>query len=198
MQHTLSAAIIAGGKSQRFGRNKLREPLGGRQMIDFAIDLGQSIARECFIVHGDDDDFADKGLRHYKDVVPSCGPLSGVYTALFYAAQPWVATIPADVPLLPPAIYELLYEHLQKDKPVVAVSHKGIEPLVAIWPRVLVETVEHFVHRRQLALHQVLKTLNAVEIHISDMIADYNPYFFLNVNTHEDFEQVVAIFSEKP
>ncbi len=197
MQHTLTAAIIAGGKSTRFGRNKLREALGGRQLIDYPIALAKAIALECMIIHGDDDDFADKAIRHYSDVVPACGPIGGVYTALFYSAQPWVATIPGDVPLLTPQIYEFLFEHRQKDVPVVAVSHKGMEPLVAIWPRVLVETVERFVHQRQLALHEVMNALNAVQIPLTEWMADYSPHLFLNVNTRDDFEKLVQIISEK-
>ncbi len=196
MQHTLTAAIIAGGKSTRFGRNKLREPLGQRQLIDYPIILGQKIAKECILIHGDDDEFADKGVRHYRDVVPACGPIGGVYTALFYSANPWVATIPGDVPLLTPQIYEFLFEHRQKEVPVVVVSHKGMEPLVAIWPRVLVETVEHFVHQRQLALHDVLTSMGAIEIPLTEW-ADYSPHIFFNVNTREDFERLQQIISEK-
>ena len=197
MQHTLTAAVIAGGKSTRFGRNKLRETLAGKEIIDYAIQLGQQIARECIIIHGDDDDFSDKGLSHYSDVVSSCGPAGGVYTALFYAAQPWVATIPGDVPLLQPAIYEYLYENRQKNTPVVAVSHKGMEPLVAIWPRALVTNLEHFVHQRKLALHEILEALQALTIPIPDLMADYSPQLFLNVNTQEDFEQLKSILLKK-
>ncbi len=193
MQHTLTAAVIVGGKSTRFGRNKLREELVGKQLIDYAIQLAKSIAKECILIHGDEDDFADKGLSHYSDVVPSCGPVGGVYTALFYAAQPWVATIPGDVPLLTPVIYEYLYENRQKDVPVVATSYKGLEPLVAIWPRVLVDTLEHFVHQRRLALRDILKDLQAVEIPIAEIMADYSPSLFLNVNTQDDLRQVQSI-----
>ena len=196
MQHTLTAAVIAGGKSTRFGRNKLRESVGEHQLIDYPIALAKAIAKESLIIHGDEDDFADKGLRHYSDVVPACGPIGGVYTALFYSAQPWVATIPGDVPLLTPEIYEFLYEHRQKDVPVVAVSHKGLEPLVAIWPRVLVETLERMVHQRKLVLHEVITALDAVQIPLVEWMADYSPQLFLNVNTRDEFEKLVAIISE--
>jgi len=188
MRKELTAAIIAGGLSERFGEHKLRIRIGDKEMIDYAIQLAKALSNEVLIIHGEQDDYADKNLPHVADVVPRCGPIGGVYTALRQANSSFIATIPADVPLLPAEVYELLF--LEKDSrvPVVAVSERGMEPLVSIWPRDLVQQLGSWIRKGNFSLHEFLRAIGAREVSVADRLSTYNPAWFLNINFQKDLK----------
>lgn len=118
-------AIIAGGRSSRFGSDKARAILEGRPMLDHVI-IGLREQTDALVVCGRD--------------VPSCvsladrpraglGPLGGLAAALHYAAQngfDGVLTSACDTPLVPAD----LAERLAGSGPAVVAG----QPLFGYWP----------------------------------------------------------------
>jgi len=89
--YLLSAAIIAGGKSRRFGSPKALAVLGNSTLIDYAIHTAGAISEEIIISYGEENLFAGKTIPVIPDAIPDCGPLGGIYTVLLHAKTPWVA-----------------------------------------------------------------------------------------------------------
>src|ERR1043166_3117140 len=76
----LTAFILAGGHSRRMGRDKAFLQLGGRTMLDRAIELANTVAPIGRIVAPQ-----EKFLtiaRTIEDVFLDCGPLGGIHAAL--------------------------------------------------------------------------------------------------------------------
>ena len=46
----VSAVVLAGGRSVRFGRDKLAEPIDGRPLLHHAIDAVRPVAPEIIVV----------------------------------------------------------------------------------------------------------------------------------------------------
>ncbi len=184
----LTAAIIAGGLSERFGEHKTRVKIGNRELIDFAIQLAKSLSDQVIIVHGEQDDYADKHLPHVADLVPRCGPMGGIYTALNQAKTPFVATIPADVPLLPVKVYEVLFQEKDHTAPVVAISHRGMEPLIGIWHEQLKNQLKTRIEEANFSLHEFLQEMGVRKVSIADRLTEYNPDWFLNINFQKDLK----------
>lgn len=94
-------AILAGGRSSRFGRDKAVALLGGRRLIDRAADaLAAQV--DALVICGR----TLPGRICVADrPAPDLGPLGGIAAALRHAADQGfdrVATLPCDTPL-PPA-----------------------------------------------------------------------------------------------
>ena len=49
-ERRVSAIVLAGGRSSRFGRDKLGEPLAGRTLLDHAIAAVSPLAQETIVV----------------------------------------------------------------------------------------------------------------------------------------------------
>src|SRR5262245_53027899 len=62
------AAILAGGRSSRMGRDKSRLRVGRRTMLTHAKQAAQALGLPVRVIR--------------RDIVPRCGPLGGVLTAL--------------------------------------------------------------------------------------------------------------------
>jgi len=192
----VSVAIIAGGLSERFGRPKARARLRGRELIDWALELARQLSSRPFIVHTEVDDFSDKPVHRVADVVPRCGPIGGVYTALVHSERDWVALVPCDVPLLPVSVYHCLLEQCPGDRPTVAQSHKGLEPLVSVWPVTLREALKTWIDQGRYSLWRFLQQVDAVSVAVPEVFDNYNPYWFWNINFPEELRELETYLTQ--
>ncbi len=192
MKHfeNLSVAIIAGGKSRRFGEPKALARFGERSLLEHALWLAQTLTPEVMVITGENNFEFSLPVPSFPDIIPACGPLGGLYTALVQARSIFVATLPCDMPLLSAGVYRELYRRMDGEKPVVAVSHKGLEPLVAIWPRSALQTVHDHLVSRQLKLREVFQTLGMIAVPLPQVMSVYRPEMFHNVNTRQDLEEL--------
>ena len=124
----LLGAILAGGRSTRFGSDKALALLDGRPLIEHAI-AALAARTEVVIVCG----------REWGDWVPDrpgpdLGPLGGINAALHAAAARGfdaVLTAPCDVPALP----ELPFE---------GVGYAAEMPVIGLWPAALAPLLDAY------------------------------------------------------
>ncbi len=194
-QKGLTAAIIAGGKSRRFGAPKALAQLGNRRLLDYALDLAAAIAPKI-LLNWNDVNPDSISVETVADKWQECGPLGGIHAVLHAATTPWVAILPCDMPLLAPVVYQFLWRHRQPDVPVVAISQRGMEPLVAVWPKKLSRSpvLEEMLQTKRLSLRAALKSLNCRPARVCEM-PDYRPAFFTNVNYPQDLLTLQRFFT---
>ncbi|HID38777.1 MAG TPA: molybdenum cofactor guanylyltransferase [Calditrichaeota bacterium] len=182
----LSAAILGGGKSRRFGEPKAFAVYQGKKLIDYAVDLAKQIAPHVFLVNGRTVGYEEVGIPIISDLIPDLGPIGGLYTALKSSTTPYIAALPVDTPLLTVAAYRLLFQYMEKDRPVVALSDKGLEPLISIWPASMLYLVEQQIQEKNYSLRALFSQNEAVVVDFPQIMEDYNPQFFLNINYKKD------------
>lgn len=119
-------AVIAGGRSTRFGSDKALAMLGGRPLIDHVIERLAGQTDKVVVVgrtHG--------GLRSVPDrPAPGLGPLGGLAGALDYAATHGydaVLTVPCDVPDLPSNLCDAFRGN-------DGASYVENLPVIGLWP----------------------------------------------------------------
>lgn len=61
----LTVAIIAGGKSNRFGSPKAQALFNKKPLIDYAVKLAKSISEQVIIVNGNNLSFYESGIKAY-------------------------------------------------------------------------------------------------------------------------------------
>lgn len=186
----IDVAVIAGGKSKRFGMNKAVERYHDKQLIDIAIQTGYKISSDVFLVTGERPEYENLFAPVITDAIPCCGPLGGIYTALLYSEKHDVCVLPCDMPLLTPEVYYLMLEYRSAGRPVVASSERGLEPLVSIWPVSLAACLYEYLKADMLSLHRSLRELDAVAIDVPLELADYRPDIFININYREDLDKI--------
>jgi molybdopterin-guanine dinucleotide biosynthesis protein A len=119
-------AVLAGGRSRRFGSDKALAMLGGMTLIEHAIAaLAPQV--DAMLVCGRSID----GMTSVADrPAPDLGPLGGVNAALCHAAAnsfEAVVTIPCDMPLLPADLVARL-------RRAGAASFVAGMPVMGLWP----------------------------------------------------------------
>ena len=129
-----TAIVLAGGRSARFGRNKLAEPLGGRSLLDHAILAVAGVAREVLVLvppvgdaprlpRADDPNVPITAVR---DPEPFGGPLVAVLAGLERAREPFALVVGGDMPRLSREVLGALLRRLEtSDADAVVLAFRG-------------------------------------------------------------------------
>lgn len=140
----VAGALIAGGRSVRFGTDKA--------LLEFAGDplwrRGQKALAALFsrvLIAGDRPDLASEDCPCYPDI-QSAGALGGLATALACAGRDWVCVLPCDLPYPSPRLLATLLQYRQGVLAVVPRTSGGREPLIACYHRDSLPVI-----RRQMA-----------------------------------------------
>jgi molybdopterin-guanine dinucleotide biosynthesis protein A len=92
-----TGVVLAGGRSQRFGGvDKTRLPLGGRTLLQRAVDALAEVTTACLVVGGE----PRAGVDAVPDRYPGAGPLGGLLTALDRVESSHALLLAADLPFI--------------------------------------------------------------------------------------------------
>lgn len=131
----MTGAVLAGGKSVRFGKNKALQLLDGKRLIERAVETLRPFCDPVLVIVNDISPYMDLGFTLVRDVMPHQGPLGGIYTALMFAACDWVFVKAADMPFLVPGLGWLLAGRKENCDIVVPRIGEYYEPLLALYNR---------------------------------------------------------------
>jgi len=127
MTARLGAVILAGGRSSRFGRDKLAEPIDGRPLLDHAIEAVRALVSEIIVVAAPEAtlDVPDD-VRLVHDAIAFEGPLAGLVTGLGAASESIVLVIGGDMPTIVGPLVDSMVEALASSSvDVVVLDHQG-------------------------------------------------------------------------
>lgn len=102
-RRAVSALVLAGGRSRRFGGDKLGARWHGRTLLDHTLDAVASLSDDVIVLRGRarPPDVADAGRRRVRtlyDTADSPGPLVAVAAGLAECRHRLVLLIAADMP----------------------------------------------------------------------------------------------------
>ena len=188
----MSLAIIAGGKSQRMGRDKAFVQLGGKtlieRVIDSSADLGQA---ETILITNRPADYAHLNLPMFRDALPGKGSLGGIYTALLEARSEFVLVLACDMPFISADLLRFLTEQINDDIDIIAPRVEGYpQGLHAIYRKTCIGPI-----REQLAADRlkIIRFYDRMRVRYLDEL-EYAPYdadgrCFANLNTPEELAE---------
>ena len=173
-----SAAILAGGRSSRFGSNKSTYVYNGKPLIQH---VAESLIDAAELFSISNEPFAN--LPHYPDLEPKKGPLGGLHTALHYAQFEWLALAACDLPNLNTVYWSRLTEQLGSQVTLVS-SNRSLQPLAAFYHRSVQAKVALQLEKGDLSLHALLEQLDSKTVLLSDL--GLPETLLLNVNRLSD------------
>ena len=132
MTERVTALILAGGRSSRFGRDKLAEPIDGRTMLDHVVDRVRDVATDVVVVAAAG---ASIDLPSDVEVVHDDrsfeGPLAGLGVGL-RAVDPGVErviVVGGDMPTVVPAVLARLVAALDRREAAMLADDTRERPL---------------------------------------------------------------------
>jgi len=137
----VTGIILAGGASARFGSDKLAAPVGGRPLLEHALEAVAAVAHDLVLVLGPASNVPvlPPGLRErvsiLRDAAEHAGPLAGLAGALegivdrdATRADTLALVVGGDMPSMEPAVLRLLVDELATAPSLLAMTLGSPEP----------------------------------------------------------------------
>ena len=192
-----SVIILAGGRSRRLGRDKVREKVGSRSLLARVATAVMSIGSEVIVVTADETvnlPAVAPDVRIVSDLQPGTGPLGGIYTGLRASNTRSNLVVAADMPFLNQPLLRYMIGLAVDVDVVVPRIGDMVESLHAVYRKSCVEPIERMLKQGELSV-QRLFPLVKVRYIAADEIARFDPQMmsFFNINTMEDMRRARAL-----
>ncbi len=185
MSEGLYGLVLAGGRSQRMGRDKaLLTRKGQSQLAYLAKLLGQVTVRAFVSTRTDQSDEPERQrFPQIVDRYANMGPIAGILSALEeYPGKDWLV-VACDLPNVDRGTLEYLIEHFSDGQPFTAYrsSHDGLpEPLCAVYRRGSEAIIHRFIGDGVVCPRKILIRSD------TRLLEQPDPSALDNVNTPED------------
>jgi molybdopterin-guanine dinucleotide biosynthesis protein A len=183
----VTGVILAGGQSQRMGKDKAFLEVAGQRIIDRTVRLFQQIFPHVMVITNTPVEYVYLGVRIATDLLPGCGALGGLHTALFLAESSHVFIAACDMPMVSLKVVEYLTGRGPRWDVVVPEIDGMLEPLHAVYSRRCLKPIEQILGhggRKIVEFYPRVRVLRVPEEEVR--VLDPQLRSFRNINTPED------------
>ena len=190
---SVSAAIMAGGKSKRMGQDKAWIELDGEPLIRRVANVLAQVADEVIIV-ANDPKYATLGFRVVPDRFPDGGALGGIATGVSSATHDRVLVAACDMPFLSAEVWRVLLEHRYEADVVIPKIGGEFETLHALYTKACVAPMERALAAGKLRVISFFDDVRVQAIEERELrVADPTLRSFTNVNTPEELATALRV-----
>ena len=167
--------ILTGGLSRRMGRDKARLRLGNRTMLGHIRATAKSTGLPVRMIS--------------SDLVPRCGPLGGIFTALKTTRAHAVLFLACDMPFISAGLLTFLASKFRpKESGLFAcVNQQAGFPFII--PKNQLSIIEQQIARKEFSLQKLAAVLRARKLRLPPRFAGQ----LQNINTPADLERARQI-----
>jgi molybdenum cofactor guanylyltransferase len=194
----ISCIILAGGKSTRFGHDKILEKIGNNSLIEQVVSHIDPISGDIIVVTANERAFTQLAnhpkVRIVQDVVPGMGSLGGIYTGLLESKTHYNLVVAADMPFLNGALLRYMMNVAEGYDITMPHIKKWYEPLHAIYSRNCIEPARKLMDEGNRVIVELFKYVKVKFIEAEE-VDRYDPQHtsFFNINTQEDMNKALNL-----
>ena len=184
-----TAIILAGGQSQRMGRDKATLALGEHSLLERVVAIVQPLFPQLLVSVRQLR--PDIELPQICDTQPNAGPLAGLCAALEKSTTPWIFAVATDMPFVQAALIEHLALRRADFQAVVPVVAGHPQPLAAFYTVGALAVIQDLLAGDgKRSLRAALERLNVCYVDESELrAADPGLRSFFDLDTPEDLAQ---------
>lgn len=195
----ISGVILAGGRNSRFPIQKAFIRIGGVAIIERNLGIMRPLFRDIMVSTNSPESYFYLGMPLVGDVLPSRGPMSGIYSALINSLAPAVFIVACDMPFVETGVISLVCgkyrERICEERFDAAIPLFGGEPqpLLGIYCKTALSALEYGIMHNKVSLKQFLGEIRTLYIEeVAVRAADPKGKSFVNINTLDEFELIAG------
>ena len=195
----VSIFVLAGGRSSRMGSDKALLRLGQQNLLQLMLDKARTIVAEPVIV-GARANYAEYG-DVIEDLIPGCGPLSGIHAALCTTLTDLNLILSVDMPLMTADFLRWLLQLAStcSDMAVVPRADGRNQPLCASYRRGVRGVAEHALQTGKYRVDDIYSLFPTRFIAANEWLsAGFLPNIFRNINTPGEYESLANMICDVP
>jgi molybdopterin-guanine dinucleotide biosynthesis protein A len=181
-----TAIILAGGDSQRMGRDKANLLLGDLTLLQHVSANMQQVFPSVIVSVRQPR--LEINLPQVCDGQLDAGPLAGLAAGLGHVTTLWAFVVACDMPFVEPAMVELLGQYRGQYQAVVPVVHGHPQPLAAFYAKSCLGAIRaHLAGGGKNSLRAVLEQLQIRYVDETELLkADPALRSFFDLDTPQD------------
>jgi molybdopterin-guanine dinucleotide biosynthesis protein A len=188
----MTGVLLAGGKSQRMGRDKRFLELDGRTLLDRSLSALETVFSDVLLVVAEPmPQLVGTPHRIVTDLVPNRATLGGLYTGLTAATHPRIFAAACDMPFLAPGVIARLAQLGQGFDLVLVQLASGPQPMHAIYSKACLPHIERMLSMQNLKVQDLGQAPGlSVRLVSEEEVREVDAQLlsFLNINTPADLE----------
>ena len=185
---SLSAVLLAGGKSRRMGQDKATMTFRGRPLWQHQLDVLRRLKPDKILVSAQvEPAWRPADVNFVVDVQPARAPLSGISAALSRTASDHLLVLAIDMPFMTHDWLGKLCERIAPDLGIVPMIEDRAEPLAAIYPRTTANNFAGALAGTDFSLQSLLRDLIRAGKILPIPVSNGERAFFRNFNAPGDF-----------
>ncbi len=198
MHHNnILGAVLAGGKSQRFGEDKSQVSLANKLLIDYILSEIIDQFKEVLVVSNNSVKFnKSEKIKKIEDYKKGLGPLGGVLSVMKWIKTnkkdyKWIATFPVDTPFFTKRIFSNFIKNinLTESDLFFIKSNSTRHNIFGLWSMNLIDRLENDLNNGE---RKVELWANGIGVKTVNMeFSNSDPFF--NINTKKDLEKAEAL-----
>lgn len=187
-----AGAVLAGGKSLRYGRNKALEIFAGKSLLEHAVHSLSGFCDPVLVVANDLAPYLGIRATLVQDVVRDQGPLGGIYSALLFCPCEWLFAKATDMPFLELELAKMMGALRDGCDVVVPLLGGRVEPLLALYSRRCLPSVAIALEQGEKKITSFYRKVRVRELPEGEWRkVDPDGLSFKNINTPESLEELL-------
>jgi len=186
----ISAIVLAGGKSSRFGQDKAFAKLGDSTIVESLFFPLFLIFDQVIVVTNYPEKYQRFPVKVVVDKVKERGPLGGIYTGLLASNTERNFVVACDMPLVNPRLISYLAS-IKEGQVVVPQIKDKLEPLLAVYSKSCLPAIEAQLRTGNNKIQNFFDKVNTNVIK-EEYIKRFDPTLtsFLNINLQKDLRKI--------
>jgi molybdopterin-guanine dinucleotide biosynthesis protein A len=186
----ITGFVLAGGKSSRMGQDKAGLPLNGRTLLETALSNLRAVTTDVYILGSPE--LYGAYAPAIADLLPGCGPLSGIHAALSRTKTEFNLIIGVDTPFFTVALLRYVTERAISSRAVVTAPEIDgrPQPLCAVYSRAFLSIADQALQAGAYKVASLFPQEGTVLISQTELEqVALTAEMFQNLNTPEDLER---------
>ena len=178
----ISAFILIGGKSERFGSEKWRSNINGKSVLDRIWDACMHFEERIVIGKEKPKDFKKPFIYDQLEIQ---APINGLYTAIQHTEHDWIQLVSCDLPLIEADVFQMLWNsNAQESDIVIPFSNNRYQVTCALYHKRTLNYLESAINENDFSLLSLIKNLKITKVNFN------SDKRFWNMNTKKNLGEI--------
>lgn len=189
---SITAGILAGGKSSRMGTCKSLLNWHGSTFLAHTVALFSDFS-QCLVSVDQKEKFKDVKLPDnpilVEDEKKEYGPLEGIYRLLLAAEEEKVFVVATDMPMLTKDfIHAFVNADMGQADVVIAVANEKYHPLCGIYKKSCIPVIEQMFEKEKHSIRALLEETRSILLNVEEL--GFTANIVSNVNTEQEYKNI--------
>ena len=185
----ISAFILIGGKSERFGSEKWRANINGKSVFNRIWDACMHFEERVVIGKEKPKNFKKPFICDQLEIQ---APINGLYTAIQHTEHDWIQLVSCDIPLIEADVFQMLWNsNAQESDIVIPFSNNRYQVTCALYHKRTLNYLESAINENDFSLLSLIKNLKITKVNFN------SDKRFWNMNTKKNLVEITTYLANK-